>query len=277
MGYRICSLNVRRSIRGDEKDRMFYAFINKMIRYEGIDIFAFQEAKNINFIRNLKRNLQPGAWEGEAIYNNELAFIWNKYRVEECSRRKNPIALDEFKRYFNAGAEHMERPPVYGRFRPVDNQNIEFRFVNVHLYHGGDDSGQSIDRRKEECDIVNGKIYKTIDKPPQGKDGNFNTIFTMVMGDYNLDCITCNSIGLENVHTFQDENTTLRTPKPEYNNSELGYKNSYDHFSYDKDSSIPQKPSRIDAVNSVRYFEGDFQSYWDEVSDHVPVKIELLR
>ena len=283
MGYRVCSLNVRRSIRGDIKDRMFYAFMNKMIRYEGIDIFAFQEAKNINFIQNLLRNLPYGMksepkWKGEAISNNELAFVWNSERIEECSRRKSPIALNQFQKYFKAGAEHMARPPVYGRFRPIDyEQNFEFRFVNVHLYHGGDDSKKSENIRKEECNIVNGEIYKIINKPPQGKDGNFNTIFTIVMGDYNLDCNTCSGLGLAHVHTFQDKKTTLRPPKPDYNNSELGYKNSYDHFSYDKDSSVPHKPSRIDAVNRAMYFKGDFQSYWDEVSDHVPIKIELLR
>ena len=102
MGYRICSLNVRRSVRGDKKDREFYGFIKKLIDNEGIDIFAFQEAKDIDFIKNLKRNLGL-RWRGEPLYGSELAFIWNSYRVEECSRRHNPIVLGDYKKYFMRG------------------------------------------------------------------------------------------------------------------------------------------------------------------------------
>jgi hypothetical protein len=254
---------VWRSNRDDSKDRDFYGFINRLIAEEGIDIFAFQEAKNINFVKGLRRNLPPH-WMGESLRNSELAFVWNSERVEECSRWHGPRIFVDY-----SSDIRMDREPAYGRFAPIGiGPNVEFRLVNIHIKHGGDDLAASIETRKLECGLAKGVIYQTVDKPPMGKDGNFRSIFTVVLGDYNLDCDTCNDCGLENVRTFQDAETTLKEKEP-------GYKNSYDHFSYDavNNSSVPFKPSRIDAVKD--YFNGEFTIYRQKISDHVPVKLEI--
>ena len=266
MSYKICSFNVLRSVRGDDTDREFYGFINDLIRNEGIDIFAFQEARDINFIKNLLRNL-PHWWKGVPLYNSELAFVWNSYRVKECSRQGEPSIFESYK-----SNSRLFREPAYGRFMPVDfYQNFEFRLINIHLVHGGNDFPQTIVARKIECDLVKGEIFQKIDKPPPGKDGSFISVFTVIPGDYNLNCDECNACGPENVMTFQYEATTLKQ-------KEEGYKSSYDHFSYDveKNSSVPRMPpTRIDAVKD--YFKGDFVQYRQKVSDHVPVKLEILR
>jgi len=265
MGYRICSFNVLRSVRGDDKDREFYGFIYDLIRNEGIDIFAFQEAKNINFIKNLLRNL-PNWWRGVSLYNSELSFIWNSYRVKECSRQGEPrVFVDYSSKY------RLIREPAYGRFAPADfDINYEFRLINIHLLHGGNNFPETVAVRKIECDIAKGVIYQAVDKPPTGKDGKFNSVFTMILGDYNLDCLECNTCGLSNIVTLQEEATTLKKEGK-------GYNNSYDHFSYDvvvNGSAVRIPPSCIDAVND--YFKGDFTQYRQEISDHIPIKIEVL-
>lgn len=263
VGYRICSLNVRKSIRSDDKDRDFYAFLNNLIADEGIDIFAFQEAKDIYFIRGVRRNL-PRYWDGDSVPNSELAFVWNTNRVAECSKTQMPQVFESYK-----ADKHMYREPVCARFVPVDFKlNFEIRLVNVHIVHHLKDSPNPVKDRKAECSLVKGVIYETVDKPPTGKDGSFRSVFTVVLGDYNLNCDACNQCGPANIRTYQEELTTLKSGSP-------GYSSSYDHFSYRADSTVPRNtPRRIDAVD--HYFNGDFKGYRDNVSDHVPVKLELL-
>ena len=269
MGYRIGSFNIKKSARDDIKDRDFYDLINRMIAREGIDIFAFQEAKSLYFVRNLRRNL-PSCWRGETIGNSELAFVWNANRVRECSPAQAPRIFTD---YPGRARDRMERDPAYGRFTPADyDLNCEFRLINIHIKHGGDDSPGSVAVREFECNLALGVIYETIDKPPRGKDGNFRSIFTVVLGDYNLDCARCDACAPGSVRTFQEEKTTLMKEEP-------GYKNSYDHFSYDAKhyAGVPRRPpSRIDAVEGLPYFAGDFTGYQKKISDHVPVKLEIF-
>jgi hypothetical protein len=161
----------------------------------------------------------------------------------------------------------MKREPLYGRFSPkyLGTSN-EFRLINIHIVHGGSDTAEASDRRKAECGLSKGEIHGRIDAH---RYGNFKRAFTAVLGDYNLDCKDCNSCDSGNVQTFQDKETTLKS-------KEQGYCHSYDHFSFDviKNSSLPYTVSRIDAVN--RYFKGDFTKYKENVSDHVPVKLEIF-
>jgi hypothetical protein len=161
----------------------------------------------------------------------------------------------------------MKREPLYGRFSPkyLGTSN-EFRLINIHIVHGGNDTAGNLDLRKEECRLSKSEIHGRIDAH---RYGNFKRAFTVVLGDYNLECDVCNSCDPWNVQTFQDEETTLKR-------EEQGYNNNYDHFSFDviKNSSVPYTVSRIDAVN--RYFKGDFTKYKENVSDHVPVKLEIF-
>jgi hypothetical protein len=160
----------------------------------------------------------------------------------------------------------MKREPLYGRFSPKGLGSInEFRLINIHIEHGGDDYQVTINRRKTECGLAKNVIHQRIDTH---RYGNFKRAFTVVLGDYNLDCPACNSCEPENVKTFQEELTTLKN-KP-------GYSRSYDHFSLDtdKNATVPYTVARIDAVEE--YFEGDYDKYRQAVSDHVPVVIKIF-
>lgn len=264
VGYRICSLNVKKSDRNDETDRDFYAFLKQLIALEGIDVFAFQEASyRLGLIEGVLKNLPP-YWADKTVPDSELAFVWNTNRVAECSKTQMPQVFESYK-----ADKHMYREPVCARFVPVDFKlNFEIRLINVHIVHHRKDSPNPVEDRKNECGLAKGVIYEMVDKPPTGKDGSFRSVFTVVLGDYNLNCDACNQCGPANIRTYQEELTTLKSGSP-------GYSRSYDHFSYRADSTVPRNtPRRIDAVD--HYFNGDFKGYRDNVSDHVPVKLELL-
>lgn len=260
MSYRIGSLNLLRSDRDEEQRRLFHGFINDVIHDEGLDIFAFQEVSKKNVIDEMLRNL-PRWWTGAHVVGSEFAFIWDTNRVEECSKHREPKIFREYK-----SSLHLKREPLYGRFSPKYlGSNNEFRLIDIHLEHGGKDDYAAIIHRKDECELSKDKIYQTIDTH---RYGNFKRAFTLILGDYNLDCERCNECKPQNIRTFQAEKTTLKKT--------FGYSQSYDHFSFnlDKNSSVPFSASRIDAVN--KYFGGEFIRYQKTVSDHVPIKIEVF-
>jgi hypothetical protein len=229
-----------------------------MIADEGLDIVAFQEVSEVygkDEIDVICRNL-PSWWKGDYVSGSEFAFIWNSERVEMHSTTSFP-------------EERMARKPLYGRFSPKGlGPNSEFRLIDIHIVHGGDDNQIHIALRKAECNLVKGEIYRTVDVSRYGDSYGTFTVFTVVLGDYNLDCDECNSCGPRDVQTFQEEKTTLKMTE--------GYYNSYDHFSFNvaKNSSIPYTVSRIEAIN--RYFNGDFTRYRENVSDHAPVKLKIF-
>lgn len=261
MSCRIGSLNLLKSLRTEEQGREFYGFIYNMIADEGLDIIAFQEANNKHVIDGILKNI-PSYWKGSHAYGSEFSFVWNSNRVKECSKNKEPRIYLDYKSSYR-----MKRDPLYGRFTPryLDSSN-EFRLINIHIVHGGNDSPANIQLRKLECELAKGEIYQKIDVH---RYGNFKRAFTVVLGDYNIDSSLCNTIEPEDVYTFQDEETTLRKNEP-------GYSKNYDHFSFNvsKNSSVPYTVSRIDAVS--KYFNGDFQKYRENISDHVPIKIEIF-
>ena len=122
--------------------------------------------------------------------------------------------------------------------------------------------------------------------------GNNRSSYTIAMGDYNLALFTPNNMmsefydpracvpsdaqGRLKVKTVQEKPTTLRSSKPD-DKSTWGYKNNFDHFTYSerdiewKGGSC--KYDRIDAVD--KYYEDRFDIYHKEVSDHVPIVLEL--
>ena len=54
-----------------------------------------------------------------------------------------------------------------------------------------------------------------------------------------------------------------------------GYASNYDHFSYNEQQfeDIKIKYYRIDAVQ--KYKADDYKAYFDTVSDHVPIALEI--
>jgi endonuclease/exonuclease/phosphatase family metal-dependent hydrolase len=274
MSYNIGSLNIKKGDREGDLNNKFYDFIHKFIRDAELDILAIQEISQQTAFNSLLDSLKGKlpSWEGSHSDNSEFAFFWNPEKVEECSSLHTP-------QIYRSNAR-MKNDPYYGRFAPKNLKvNIEFRLVNIHLVHGGDNLQATIKKRKLECGLVIGEIYQNLDF----HDGNFNRPFTLVLGDYNLDCDTCNHIdqdGVETVQTGQTGQTrqaveTVQTEKTTLKSKSDEFSRSYDHFSYDtvRNESVKCEVSRIDAVSA--YFNGSFEDYRKTVSDHVPVVFKI--
>jgi len=281
MSFRIGSLNIHKRIHKEsESERDLFAFIHDFVADEHIDILALQEVLKEEELKRIRdRALSPfqdwhGYYERPAVGKSGdygFAFLWNSNRVEECSRYRTPRIFNEYK-----SDVRLSRNPLYGRFSPKLSRNSEIfqelRLIEIHLRFSDEvlpnlTKIPGKKKRKMECGIVTGEIYKVIDTH---RYGNYKPAFTFLLGDYNLDADDCiKHSGNPAVVTYQRELTTL-------NCSYDGYSNNYDHFSFDcvKYESIPFTVSRVDAVK--RYFGGNYRKYYDAVSDHIPIVIEIL-
>lgn len=232
------------------------------------------------------------------------AFVWNKKKLKLSScilpdgteRINQPQVIDR-KQANNA----MSRKPFYGRFTSKGIPGapfVELRLICVHTSFGND---TEIDRRirENEIDLLVNSIYPSIEDKSYG---NHLPSYTILLGDYNaVISDTFESIdggkmpmkmkseefifprGLggreKQIVTVQSEKTTLgKNPNIEQHKGSEKYNtyvNDYDHFTFDKKQfeGIDVDVCRIDAVN--KYCHKRFDDYYDKVSDHVPIAMEM--
>ena len=227
------------------------------------------------------------------------AYLWNTKRLKFASsstakgeRGYNPRTINEALRY---DCTMFARTPYYARFVPVNGGFFEFRLINVHLHFGNNTIAQ-IEKRREEYDYLIDTVYPSISK--ERRYGNNRPAYTIVMGDYNLNLImpagtsrgdTKNrtiiegkkTVGDQRIITVQYELTTLKRPDKDEtvddDNPNRGYSQNYDHFSFDigllERDGIGYECNRIDAVR--KYCNDDFELYHKEISDHIPIVLEL--
>ena len=194
------------------------------------------------------------------------------------------------------------RDPYYGRFK-VKGRPTEIRLISTHIVFNkpqDDKLAAQLDygaagMRRHEFNILAGKIYPRISE--YYKDVNCTAPYTIILGDYNLNLksrdkrtysIDEYAVFDKNGHlipkgsantyciirTVQDQLTTLKVDEP-------GYANNYDHFSFDdRTSKEVSKDSwkRVEAVSpsgSATPSDADFETYRKEVSDHLPIIIDI--
>lgn len=232
--------------------------------------------------------------------NEGYAFLWkkNKFELIKNEKGEGPVIYNNYAISPEEGQIRLKRDPCYGRFR-VKHCNAELRLVTVHLIYGkpqgqnmsiGIDGGP-IKMRQNEFKVVAGKIYPKISE--YYKDESCRVPYTIILGDYNLNlrksgilnapvpeviCFDKNGRELRGaqegyckIYTVQEELTTLKK-------EEAGYANNYDHFSYDErvKKHLVKQVKRIEAVSETGSpGEQDFEKYKKEVSDHVPVVLEI--
>lgn len=226
------------------------------------------------------------------------AFLWNTKRIELMNVPNNPRIFRNYKTTFGSNALRLARDPLYGRFR-VKRSKIELRLITTHIIFGKPDEdntktnfdGGAISLRQHEFNVLAGNIYKRVSD--YRKDAESTVPYTLILGDYNLNLESSGigkailkdttffspngqplrgfEQGCEVIYTVQKDRTTL---------SKSDYTNNYDHFSYnERTKKVVKNWSRIDAVHS-RVNEGKteeelFKEYYNKVSDHVPIVIEL--
>ena len=287
--------------------------ITEIILGEKFDVVAFQEVlSNASSLKYYISNYLP-KWEVKYIKPKEssdftktkdkreegYAFAWNPDRLTLASsstddglRIYEPREVRDALRY---DSSIFARNPMYIRLVPTNGGFFEFRLINVHIYFG-DNTKSEIEKRKEEYNFLIQRIYPTLSM--ERRYGNNRPAYTVVMGDYNLNLYKPrfeaesrivketyisreHLAGSQTIVTVQDELTTLKNSQTDApsvdDNPNRGYSQNYDHFSFDiktfEDNGITYQAKRVDAVRD--YCGDDFEFYRANISDHIPVSVEL--
>jgi endonuclease/exonuclease/phosphatase family metal-dependent hydrolase len=286
MSYRIGSFNLLNFSGRTEKD---LDTIANIITNEQFDIVALQEVLRPEALTMLLRRL-PWYWEGrqssprsskeELEWNDTspassnsppgvkksantakgYAYLWNTRRFRECSK-SGPQIFEQIKN------GSLVRNPFYGRFTTAGlpgGSFCELRLVNVHLCSPAENKAA----RMKEYNLITNEVLKRIGTKRYGDN---RPAYTIALGDYNMPVAWCAGDGESgfgnSIVTEQEEKTTL--------SKENDFSNDYDHFSYDMInlSDIELNIRRVNAVE--KYYHNDFGKYSRQISDHVPVKMEL--
>ena len=234
----------------------------------------------------------------ELSWTNKMVGIGDVSRIEK--HVAEPHIYNQYRIDRKNGEEELARNPYYGRFKPIHGF-CEIRLINTHFYFG-DNTSLNKNKRKKEFDILTKVIYHSISDK---RYGNNLPAYTIILGDYNLnlnrpwtkgpylqeDVILDDGGIRKHIITVQDQLTTLKAVKKDEQEAPSdesfdikvvesginmrGYANNYDHFTYDVDrfEGTYVKARRVD---TVRKYEGDdFEKHRKEISDHVPVVLNL--
>lgn len=295
MSYKIGSFNFcNLSYRSDENIKKSFENIADIIRREGYDIVALQEIISESALKLLLRylgNFWKYTFEVPETRRSDrrgegYAYIWNSRRIDLVKKDDGNFTYPKIWKQYPHTFGEMIRNPYYARFSPcglIGGSFFEIRLINTHLIFG-----KTVDNRKKEFDILVKSIYNNIS---DRRYGNNMPAYTIILGDYNLNLnreytaspYLTETVEIDNgnmiktVITVQDELTTIKKPVDDgYGNKVCdGYANNYDHFSYDSEyeNVITLRSSKVEAVE--KYYKNDFVKYYREISDHVPVSLDL--
>lgn len=308
--YRIASFNLLKLSANTSKD---YQTIASIVRDNEVDILAIQEIYSEQALKNLLLQLGPnwdGKWKSpnsrSCTAAEGYAFAWNKNRIA-LSKRKSGEEFEPVihNQYPHKDAGELLRNPLYGRFVLKANEMVEIRLINTHIMFSqnrttneSEDHDSSIENisdvqaRKRELSILSSKILPKLDD--KAYDYQWNEVdekcrkpYTILLGDYNLNLpssgakdtfidepviIIRDANSEKEIVTIQEELTTLKACTKD-NIQNGGYKNNFDHFTYDRKRPIDVKCWAVDAPNI--YFAGNYAEYRKNVSDHIMIVMEM--
>lgn len=306
MGYKIGSFNMFKYqvYRSDDEIRKDLDKIASIILSESFDIVALQEIFSELAMKNLLSRLGSnwtGCWDRPnsriAQAAEGYAFIWNTKRIKLAEsqtisgkRIYYPRIYNQYRIDYGQNQKELVRNPYFARFNPI-NTFFEIRLINIHIMFSGNKDDNTIllsdsAMRKNEFDILVNSIYgKEADK----RYGNNMPAYTIILGDYNLNLKREWTKGpyvdeiieitegqhVKRVRTIQDQLTTLKQTSNNSSEQVRGYANNYDHFSYDENrfADVTVKSQKVDSVR--KYCNDDFERHRKEVSDHVPISLNL--
>lgn len=232
------------------------------------------------------------------------AFLWNTNRIELATnitpsgeRTFNPRIWGQYSLKRADGKQRLVRDPFYGRFK-IKHMRQEIRLITTHIYFGSN-YAVDLDLRKRELNILAGAIYPRLHDMTYGVN---TPAVTVLLGDYNLNLkdslagssymnavIVVDENGMvrsaaeipvdKNVRTFSTRQSQLSTLRSK--GTEEGYSNNYDHITYETsignqrahDGDVLSNPHAIKVCDLP--IDIDFESYRRNVSDHLPICVEL--
>ena len=231
---------------------------------------------------------------------------------DEHNQKIYPKIWTNYKTNVDVGLSRLVRDPCVGRFI-ARGRKAEIRLITTHIvYKKHQSEGDAniayktyqseenangmgdVEARNKEFQIIAGQIYPRVSE--YYKDINYTSPYTIILGDYNLNlktsgatkafmpAVVCfdergkkilyNEGTSTTIYTVQEDLSTLKT-------GEDGLANNYDHFSFDgrvKKQIVPYSARTIDAINQSPKENGEesrFDIYRQEVSDHLPIVIEI--
>ena len=280
-----------------------------------VDILAVQEIFSAQAGKKLLLKLGPrwdGRWDTPNSRSSSAAegyaYFWNKDRIG-LSKRKNGTVFEPVihNQYPHKDCNSLIRNPYYGRFVLKANERTEIRLINTHIMFSKkreiNDSedhdssiayGSDVASRREEFEILASKILPKLDDKEYDKqwdevDGFCRKPYTILLGDYNLNLhesgardtfidqpliIVKDANTEKHIVTVQTDLTTLRAKTSEKPYID-GYRNNFDHFTYDSNRPIITKSWAVDAPNDSRYYSGNYDQYKENVSDHLMIILEM--
>ena len=309
--YRLGSFNLYKFSANTHKE---LEIIKSIIEENKIDILAIQEIFSKNALDRLLMIMGPhwdGRWASpesrSASAAEGYAFVWNKDRIGLSQRRSGsyfePVIHNQ---YPHKDGGELTRNPFYGRFVVKDNSMIELRIINTHIMfslereeNDSDDHDSSIAKtgavsmRKREFDILASKILPKLDDKAYDHQWNEDDDicrkpYTILMGDYNLNLresgakdsfidepviIIKDARSEKRIVTVQKDLTTLKA-KPADGSAINGYRNNFDHFTYDSTRPMETRSWAVDVPNNS-LFAGNYERYKKDVSDHLMIVMEI--
>lgn len=307
MSYKIGSFNCLNFNRSSSKD--IGVFVDLILK-ERFDIIALQEIHGQAALERILNHLPRDNWNGIADDEpqvNDYAFIWNTNRFELAStevtdnlrgtynRVYSPRIYKQYKIDRKIGQTDLKREPFFARFVPCGAAPfIEIRLINTHIRFTKENNSDlelpgAVAMRKNELDILIKAIYA---KESDKRYGNNRPAYTILLGDFNLNLPSSvaaspyltesyeifDGANAKIITTFQKELTTLSRP-PQSDDSQqteqYSFTSNYDHFAYDisRFSGLVIGCGRVNSVED--YCGGDCQKHREEVSDHVPIKMNI--
>ena len=286
--------------------------IAKIIKRENFDIIAIQESRSKLAIESIVTELNPKLWTYACPPGNEeYAFIWNKKRLRllELPRNKeNPQIINSYHYRRKSGEIKLVRPPYVGYFTAQGlpgGCNFDLRLINTHITFSKpkDATVDVLTARRNELTVLSRDIYGTVSDRVLGSK---RSIFTVLLGDYNLVLDNDGPKILKDGYTYEIKNgkemqfdqkykTSLKKLNDSENQSNIKedileflrrekyvegsedyYSRNYDHFGYEKTLKAKYK-IKCTRVEAIDYYHGTnkFKNYLDKISDHVPIKLVL--
>ena len=240
---------------------------------------------------------------GDDSRGEGYAFLWrtDKFRcpLNAYGKEIRPRIYRQYRTDPLRGEMKLIRDPGYGRFQLIDLPNAEIRLITTHIVYkkpSEDNLSKSVDfgayiMRLNEFNVLARSIYTSVSD--DHNDVNCVVPYTIILGDYNLNLresgagspyvpavmvidsqkriVGTTSEYMDNgfylIHTKQADLSTI-------NKEADDYASNYDHFTFDDRTGnrVAQGiPHRLNVVERA----GDYKTYKDKVSDHIPVMLEI--
>ena len=270
--------------------------------------------KIVRALNNTGQSHWDGRWmspDSRSVSAAEgYAFIWNMDRIELSRNRSGKVFEPVIhNQYPHKDAGNLIRNPFYGRFVIRVDRMFEFRVINTHIMFSQnrsineeDDHDSSeihlsdVALRKREFDILASKILPKLDDKAYDYqwnevDGICRKPYTILLGDYNLNLkesgardtfldenqqliILQDAYSEKRIVTVQKDLSTLKA-KTKNNPNIDGYRNNFDHFTFDENRPMQVDAWAVDIPNNPEFYSGDYDKYKADVSDHLMVVMEI--